>query len=125
MRIVALVGLLVLVSSGAAARPGADSNNPVPLGSPPLVIPSGLISEDPPGALVPDSAPVLDDSNTGDLTGGPFSSGTSSQRAVQHHYDSFQSGGIRFNVANLKIFGGQIGGNGVYRGAVATLNWNY
>jgi hypothetical protein len=122
MRTAALVGMLILASSGAAARPGTDVNNLVPPGAPQLIMPSGMIDESPASPNA-DSPPVL---NNADAEG----SGTGSLASGSHHAQGptymFQSSGIgRIDVANLKIFGASIGGNGVYHGAVATLNWEY
>jgi len=123
MRASALVGVLVVASSSVAARPAGESDNPAPPGSAQLIMPSGMI-DDRPAISVSDPLPILDDRESDNVTSGPASVVTGSQRAPRRS-DTFQSGGFRFNVANLKILGGQIGGNGVYRGAVVTLNWGY
>lgn len=117
MRRIEIIGALLIMGLGAAANPCLAASGAGSADETPLAMPAELGT---PAGDRADAPPLLDEDQSAAANFSPFHS--AAHRSSYH----LQSDGISdFDVTNLKIFGATIGGNGVYRGAVATLNWDY
>jgi hypothetical protein len=96
-----VISIAVLLSAGPLAAQAAALSQDIP--RPALLI------------VTPDRA--------GQEFGRPTTAEVPTMDVRQIHYAAHASGLDRIDPADMKIFGGQIGGNGVRGGAVVSLSW--